>query len=317
MATAQKFLFTRFLEHLEKDKFRSSFTTRAYRSDLASCAGFLKEKGVAGDMDTRLIVAGGSHLKAFFEDQLGGKSQAHTTVYRKMFALKSFYKWARKRVVLNEDNPLAFLSSLTQPKRTEIKILRHNDMVKVLEMPDARTFLGSRDHAMLYLMFTTGIRVSELIQLELNSLRLSGGRATVKAASGRRSRVLALTTEMQKSLKRYLRCRKNKNKKQKRRDGQKKLVRSNLLFLNKDSVSLSSRSIRRKIDKYVDMAGLSQFVCPNTIRHTFVVERLMSGTNMDDLNRLLGNRGNPSSSALYSNLVARLRSESVEGGAAA
>ncbi len=309
MGTGQKPLYVQFLEYLEKDKFRSSFTIRAYRSDLIICADFLREKGVAGDMDARLIAAGGTQLKEFFEDRVG-KSQAQATVYRKMFALKSFYGWARekKRAVLNVDNPMAFLSSLTPPKRLGIKILGHSDVVKVLEMPNTRTFLGSRDRAMLHLMFATGIRPSELLALKLDTLRLSKGEPAVKIP-GARARTLRLTPEVRDSLKRYLRCRKNRNKK--------KIIRSRLLFLNKHYMPLADRSLRRKIDKYVEMASLSQFVCPNTIRHTFAIEQLMNGTSMDDLNRLLGNRANSESSAIYTMVVAKLRSESVEGGAAA
>lgn len=319
-----------FTAYLMDERHFSHYTARCYGADLRQYIEFLCEEagsevndaqekaafdaaskaagtpggdplaGVAPGSVTRTIcVATPDSIRAFL-NHLGEKDYSAATMARKIATLRSFYKWANRRG-LCATNPMTAIRTPRQAKRLP-KAIGVEQIEKLLSTPSDRDVLGLRDRAMLETLYSTGIRVSELVGLNVEDLDDAGEALRVRG-KGKKERMVPLGSHALAAVRRYVqmvqgdpRCAswwaKDDSGKGKP------------LFCNKHGKRLSSRSVRRKLDKYLISAGLDPDISPHTLRHSFATHLLENGADLRSVQELLGHQS-LSTTQIYTHLTAQ------------
>jgi integrase/recombinase XerC len=231
---------------------------------------------------------------------LNEQNYSKSTVARKLATLRSFYKFCLRRGYVT-NNPLSSIRTPKQEKRLP-KYLELDQIIKLLQSPDDTTLLGSRDRAMLEVMFSTGVRVSELVALNLEDIDFVGESIRVRG-KGKKERISPMSPSALNALRNYIEIR-NRDPRAARFDQEK-------LFINKHGQSLSTRSVRRKLDKYLMQAGLDPSVSPHTLRHSFATHMLNNGADLRSVQELLGHQS-ISTTQTYTQLTTRKLKESYD-----
>ncbi len=252
-----------FLRYLDLQKGASEHTLRAYRKDLEAFAPYVT-KGVEdiGMIDVRVFLAG--QIK-------GGLSK--TTAGRRLAAVRSFLKYLYREGYVKE-NP-AKLVTTPKAQRPLPRFLSVDDVFSLVEQPKGMGFLQTRDRAILELLYSSGLRVSEIAGLNMEDVNTREGLVKVKG-KGRKERVVPVGSKAVDAIKSYLVEKillKRKNK---------------ALFLNNRGEPLSDRGVRRIVVKYARMIGISGKVGPHTLRHTFASHLLQAGADLRVIQELLG-----------------------------
>ncbi len=188
-------------------------------------------------------------------------------------------------------NPLSTIRTPKQDKRLP-KCLDLEQVQKLLEAPGDNDLLAARDKAMLEVLYSSGIRVSELVELELADIDLIEGVLRVRG-KGRKDRLTPIGSQAIKALQRYFELRSTDVKSQGRC--------ASRVFLNKHGETLSTRSVRRKLDKYLVEAGLDPGISPHTLRHSFATHLLNNGADLRSVQELLGHQS-LSTTQIYTHL---------------
>jgi integrase/recombinase XerC len=232
-------------------------------------------------------------LRAFLAD-LSEKKYSLATMARKIATLRSFHKWMEK-TGLTTSNPMTMIRSPKQPKRLP-KAITVDQIERLLAAPDAEDLLGSRDRAILESLYATGMRVSEVVGLNRGDVVFDAGSESVSLrGKGKRERIVPLNPKAVESVQNYLA----------KLDSERTVGRTptSPLFVNKNGTRLSTRSVRRKVAKYLVQAGLDPDISPHTIRHSFATHLLMSdGVNLREVQELLGHQS-LSSTQIYTHLT--------------
>ena len=264
-------LIDRFLEYLETEKNVSEHTLRAYSSDLRQFHQFL-------GYDVEFHPDEVSHLKLRrFLAHLREGSCSKTTINRKLSSLRAFYRYLI-REQLCKHNPL---DTVRSPKR-ERKLpnfLTSEEVLALLEAPDKATLKGRRDRAILETFYSSGLRISELVGLDIDDIDFMGELLVVRG-KGKKERQVPIGPHALQAIKAYLQSR-GLQCPDDRRD-------ETALFLNKSWARLSDRSVRRMLDVYIAKCGLSHKVSPHTLRHTFATHLLDNGADLRSVQELLG-----------------------------
>ncbi len=226
------------------------------------------------------------------------------TTARKIATLRSFYKWMLKREII-ETNPMMLIRTPKQNKRLP-KSITVEQVEKLLSTPDNRSILGARDRAILETLYSTGVRVSELVDLNRGDLDIAGQLVQVRG-KGKKERIVPLGSHAVAAIRHYLMLLEPDKRYRALRD--KLGGDANLpLFINKNGSRLSSRSVRRKLDKYLTIAGLDPSISPHTLRHSFATHLLDNGADLRSVQELLGHQS-LSTTQIYTHLSTfRLRS---------
>src|SRR4030095_17011726 len=172
------------------------------------------------------------------------------------------------------------------------KCLDLEQVQKLLDAPGDGDLLSARDKALLELVYSSGIRVSELVELDMADMDLQEGVLRVRG-KGRKDRLTPIGSQAIKALQRYFELRSADP----RLSGQ----TSGRVFLNKHGQSLSTRSVRRKLDKYLVQAGLDPGISPHTLRHSFATHLLYNGADLRSVQELLGHQS-LSTTQIYTHL---------------
>ncbi len=262
-----------FLEQLEQDRERSAETVRAYARDLEDFTGFLCRHL---ELDTPLGVEEITPrlLRAWLAD-MNGRDLAASTRARRLSALRSFLGWLVFRGVLDA-NPAAELHNPKNPPGLPDR-LDVEDVSNLLDALDDSSLAGRRDRAMLELLYGAGLRVSELVGLELADLELGARRLRV-LGKGRKERIVPFGTQAASAISLYLRAILPLREKS----------QEEALFLNLRGGRLSARSVRRILDKAVRNIALIRKVHPHLLRHSFATHLLESGMDLRAIQELLG-----------------------------
>jgi integrase/recombinase XerC len=295
-------LVRQFLDYLKLEKHFSDYTVKSYGADLIQFGQFLA--GEIGHANANQA-AGAVSLEQVDEKQvkcepltireflayLYAQNYTKSTTARKLATLRSFYKFLIRRGVVGV-NPLSTIRTPKQEKRLP-KCLDLEQVQKLLDAPDDTELLGSRDKAMLEVLYSSGIRVSELVELEMSDLDLTEGILRVKG-KGRKDRLTPIGSQAIKALQRYFEL----------RGADPKLSSQTLtrVFLNKHGEALSTRSVRRKLDKYLVEAGLDPGISPHTLRHSFATHLLNNGADLRSVQELLGHQS-LSTTQIYTHLT--------------
>lgn len=238
-----------------------------------------------------------------FLTHLDGFGYSSATTARKIATLRSFYKWMLKRNIV-QTNPMLLIRTPKQAKRLP-KAISVDQIEKLLGAPDNHSTLGSRDRAILETLYSTGVRVSELVDLNRNDLDAVEQTLRVRG-KGKRERIVPLGSHALAAIRHYLTLLEP--------DARFKSVRerssvdgSVSLFINKNGGRLSSRSVRRKLDKYLNESGLDSTISPHTLRHSFATHLLDNGADLRSVQELLGHQS-LSTTQIYTHLSSmRLR----------
>jgi integrase/recombinase XerC len=289
-------LVRQFLDYLKLEKHFSDYTVKSYGADLIQFSQFLNAEiggrapAPGADIDERQIKCDTLTIREFL-NYLYGQNYTKSTTARKLATLRSFYKFLVRRGSVSV-NPLSTIRTPKQEKRLP-KCLDLEQVQKLLEAPGDADLLSARDKAMLEVLYSSGIRVSELVELEMSDLDLQEGVLRVRG-KGRKDRLTPIGSQAIKALQRYFELRSV--------DARCQGPDSHRVFLNKHGESLSTRSVRRKLDKYLLSAGLDPGISPHTLRHSFATHLLNNGADLRSVQELLGHQS-LSTTQIYTHLT--------------
>jgi len=306
-----------FASYLRFERHFSPYTVRCYGADLRQYTGFIaKTDSEQGPTDAsganptdqgaaidRVIVSADTIVIRGFLAHLDGLGYSPATIARKIATLRSLYKWMHKRG-LTESNPMQLIRTPKQTKRLP-KAITVEQIDKLLSMPDKRDTLGARDCAILETLYSTGVRVSELVDINRNHLDQMDQTLRVRG-KGKKERIVPLGSHALTAIRNYLTLLEPDKRFAALR--QQSMSESNIpLFVNKNGGRLSSRSVRRKLDKYLASAGLDPTISPHTLRHSFATHLLDNGADLRSVQELLGHQS-LSTTQIYTHLSSmRLR----------
>ena len=314
----QASLVQQFINYLRAERHFSPHTAKCYAADLQQFCGYLcvlspRHQTGAGngnghkdghvdlakivpppdvsgeELNRRLLLMETDDVRAFMS-LLRDNNYCKSTVARKLATLRSFYKFLGRRGYLST-NPVAPIRTPKQDKRLP-KCLDVAQIELLLSNPDTTTLLGARDRAMLETLYSTGIRVSELIALNIEDVDL--GNSVVRVAGkGKKRRVIPLGPGAVRTIIHFLDLRRNSPRSAH--------FDPSALFINKHGQRLSTRSVRRKLDKYLLEAGLDLSVSPHTLRHSFATHMLQRGADLRSVQEMLGHQS-LSTTQIYTHL---------------
>ncbi|HYF15223.1 MAG TPA: tyrosine recombinase XerC [Phycisphaerales bacterium] len=218
-----------------------------------------------------------------FLTHLGDQQYSPATMARKIATLRSFFKWADRRGIAS-CNPMTSIRTPRQPKRLP-KAIPIEQVEQLLAAPGDGDVLSRRDRAMLETLYSTGIRVSELVGLMVGDLDLTGEALRIRG-KGKKERIVPLGSHAVQAVVRYLEILRSDGKYAPYLGTAEKTP----LFVNKHGGRLSSRSVRRKLDKYLKQVGLDPAISPHTLRHSFATHLLDNGADLRSVQELLGHQ---------------------------
>lgn len=265
-----------FLEYLEVERGRSLKTVHNYEFYLGRLAEFAHNP--TPDRITRDMI----HQYRMWLNRIGGGNQneplAKSTQNYHLIALRSFLKYLAKNDV--KSLPSEQIELAKQPMRM-VAFLEVDELDRLLKAPikEKDVMLSLRDKAILELLFSTGMRVSELSNLKIDSINLHRDEFTIRG-KGSKTRVVFLSSTAKDALKQYLAKRKDT---------------SPHLFVSHDRAKrgrkqspLTPRSIQRLVERYVSASGITKHITPHSLRHTFATDLLMSGADIRSVQSMLG-----------------------------
>lgn len=265
-----------FLTHLGLEKNASDKTVKSYREDLTQALTFARERLKKdhispADWNTRLLRA--------FVSWLHEQSYAKTTIARRLAAVRSFGKFLCRQGVMSV-NPAQGLRG-PRPDKKLPHFLTVADVQILLSSPSDADWAGRRDRAILETLYSAGVRVSELVGLDLADTDLKEGIATVRG-KGKKERLALLGPAAVAAIKAWLPDRDEVMEQVRRK--------TDAVFLNKNGGRLTVRSVGRLLTKYLQLAGLDPRTSPHTLRHSFATHLLDAGADIRGVQELLGHK---------------------------
>ena len=277
-----------FLDYLRYEKNYSPHTLKSYGRDLEEFTRYL-EPGTAGKIALEAL----DHITIRdFLGHLVGKGNGKRSVARKLASLRSFFRFLHRRGEL-KSNPAQLVATPRQPVRTP-RFLTIRQMEELLSLPDLSSDRGQRDRAILEVLYGTGIRVGELVSLNLGSPALEEALLRVRG-KGRKERLVPFGRPAAEALREYLPIRNRIVR------AQRSTRLTEALFVNLRGGRLSARSVQRILEGYVQQCSVAIAVHPHLLRHTFATHLLNNGADLRSIQELLGHE-NLSSTQIYTHL---------------
>ncbi|MFQ5858397.1 MAG: tyrosine recombinase XerC [Anaerolineae bacterium] len=282
----------KFITYLIAEKNASPYTVKNYRHEIGQFLDFLKEQEIdSWDGVDRYV------LRRYLA-WLQAEGYVKASIARRISELRSFCRYLVREDIL-DTNPIRAISSPKIPKRLP-DYLDLYEVEALLAAPDATVPQGQRDRAIMEVLYASGLRVSELVSLNLSNVDVPHGELRVWG-KGAKERLALLGEPACRALRRYI------------RDGRSKLIKenrvTNALFLNRLGSRLSTRSVSNILHKYAKLAGLERRVTPHIMRHTFATHLLDGGADLRTVQELLGH-ADLSSTQIYTH-VSQARAKEV------
>ncbi|MGI6678525.1 MAG: tyrosine recombinase XerC [Dehalobacterium sp.] len=291
-------LVEQFMAYLQMEKQASPHTLEAYGHDLEEFTSFLIHDG---NVSEQINLSQVDYLTVRrFLAQLQHKGLSRTSLARKLAALRSFYNYLTREEII-EKNPMIMISTPKKDKKLP-HFLYIKEMEKLLSAPD-QSPMGQRDRAILETIYAGGLRVSELVSLNIHDVDFNLGYVRV-FGKGKKERIALLGIPAMYAIKDYLYNGRSDQTAQNQR-----YKEENALFLNKFGTRLSARSVRNIVNKYVEQIALSKKISPHTLRHTFATHLLEGGADLRSVQELLGHV-NMSTTQIYTHVTkGRMKAE--------
>ncbi len=277
-------LLARFDEHLKAEKSLAPLTVRNYRTDLQPLYEYMVLKGV-----TALTALDKKVLRGYLA-WLSDLGYVRASVVRKMSTLRTFLRWLVRQEVIDAD-PL--------PKRGVMKLesrlprfLSQDEASRLVRAPETSDVLGTRDRALLELIYAAGLRVSEARDLNTGDVKLESRELRV-TGKGSKQRIVLIGEAARDALAVYVRS---------ARPNLAARGSGNALFLNRSGGRLSQRSIQEKVRRYAASVGLRAGVHTHTLRHSFATHLLEGGADLRVVQELLGH-ASPATTQIYTHVT--------------
>jgi len=264
----------KFTSYLEIEKNASVHTILNYKLDLTEFGNFLKDTSIdkVDYLSLRKYLA---HLKE--------KNLKSRTLARKVSCLRTFFKFLSREGYI-KTNPATLLLTPKLDKRLP-QFLTEDEINKLLDSPPKDDISGLRDRAIMETFYSTGMRISELVGLNLDDVDFISGVVKVRG-KGKKERLLPIGEKALTALRHYLDKRKEKTKE---------------IFLNKGGTRITDRGVRDILEKYIKLTSLKENISPHTLRHTFATHLLNHGADLRSVQELLGHV-NLSTTQIYTHL---------------
>ena len=259
-----------FIEYLQNERKMSKNTLEAYKRDVQEFITFEGSRGM-----TDLLETSSTEIVAFLHNlKISGKSAA--TVNRKLASVRAFFNFLINSGLI-QNNPTVDIKS-PKIERKELEYLTIEEVDKLLDMPDD-SVRGIRDRAILEVLYATGIRVTELIEADLEDLNMRMGFITC-AGQQSKARIVPLGRPARAALENYI------------YEGRKQLLKDNTeekaLFVNYYGQRITRQGLWKVLKEYGQKAGIKKRLTPNIIRNSFAVHMLQNGADLKSLQELMG-----------------------------
>jgi integrase/recombinase XerC len=253
----------KFIRYLDLEKGASSHTLRAYRKDLREFSESIK-----CEPDNLDII----DLRGFIAGQIQ-KGLNKTTVSRRLSSIRSFFKFLYREGYI-KSNPAKLVSNPKVPKLLP-RFLSVDDVFSLVEKPEGIGFLPARNRAVLELLYSSGLRVSELSGINTDDIHVKESLVKIKG-KGKKERIVPIGTKAIDAMKSYI--------------IERMLLKSKerALFLNRMGKRLTDRGVRRIVVKYARALGIHGRIGPHTLRHSFASHLLQGGADLRVIQELLG-----------------------------
>lgn len=257
-----------FLSFLQNDKKLSENTLQSYNRDIKLYCNYLEQN----DIDA--VETSENDIKTYL-DNLKENGKAVSTISRNLASLRSFYQYLHRTKVVDEDPTL----SLESPKieRKLPKVLTSEQVELLLEQPKCTDLKGYRDKAMLELVYATGIRVTELISLNIDDVDLEN--KTIRCVGKNKERIIPMGSLAINALRDYV---------EKSRNVLIKDDKDPALFININGQRLTRQGFWKIIKQYKIQANIDVDITPHTLRHSFAVHLLENGAELRAIQEMLG-----------------------------
>jgi len=276
-------VFNRYINYLEAERNASAYTVRNYKADLLDFFYFLKKKKADSlEIDRKVL--------RDYLTSLTKQGIVKASIARKLSAIRSFYRYLVREKIISA-SPIEMVSSPKLDKRLP-SFLTLEEVERLLNAPDLSTPQGQRDRALLELLYASGLRVSELVNLDLNQIDLDTNEIRVWG-KGSKERMVLMGEPAAEALRNYL------------KQGRLKLLgdkRINALFLNRYGQRLPERRVQKMLEDYAKKAGIGKRVHPHILRHTFATHLLDGGADLRVVQELLGH-ARLSSTQIYTHVT--------------
>ncbi len=253
----------KFIRYLEVERAVSAHTLRAYRKDLEDFFEYVKTEPDKIDM---------MDVRGFIAEQIK-KGLNKTTVSRRLASIRSFFKFLCREGYI-KSNPAKLVPNPKIPKLLP-RFLSVDDVFSLVEKPEGIGFIPVRDKAILELLYSSGLRVSELSGLNIDDLNIKGNLIKIRG-KGKKERIVPVGSKAIDAIKSYM--------------IERMLLKSKdrALFLNRMGTRLTDRGVRRIVVKYAKALTISGQIGPHTLRHTFATHLLQGGADLRVIQELLG-----------------------------
>ncbi len=265
-----------FLDYLTYEKNVSENTIAAYRDDLESFMSFLVNDYLLGSRD-KMDFERVDHLtiRAYLA-HLSRRKLARSTIARHLSAIRSFFRFLLREGAVTK-NPARTVAT-PKKEKTLPAVMQPAEVGSLLESPDAETPLGRRDRAWLELLYASGLRISELVDIDMDDLDLRSRLVKVRG-KGAKERIVPFGTEAETAIRKWL-------------PDRQELVpidaEEHPLFVNYRGERITARSVRRLFEKHLRAASLKMGASPHTLRHSFATHLLNAGADLRAIQELLG-----------------------------
>ncbi len=267
----------KFINYLKVEKNSSEHTIKNYSIDLRLFDSFLGESDVA-DVD---------HLQLRrFLAELRGRDYSKRTIARKLASLRSFFKFLFREGHL-KTNPITAIATPKLDKKLPV-FLDVEKVERLVKSPSGDDPAGLRDRAILETLYSTGIRVSELVGLDISKIDFISGVVKV-FGKGSKERIVPIGEPALKAIRSYIETRPGADDKE-------------AVFLNKSGDRLTDRSVRRVVDKYIRLCSIVEHISPHSLRHSFATHLLDRGADLRSVQELLGHM-NLSTTQIYTHVT--------------
>jgi len=279
-------LFNRYINYLEAERNASRYTVRNYTHDLRGFFDYLKARQIGSLKDVD------KHVLRDYMSRLMERGVARTSIARKLSAIRSFYRYLMREEMLPA-SPADTTSSPKLDKRLPM-FLTVEQMEQLLNAANLSKPEGMRDRALMELLYGGGLRVSELVSLNVEQVDLGSGEILVRG-KGAKERVVLIGEPAIEALRNYL------------ASGRPRLFGTRVrmtkaIFINRFGARLTERSVQIRLTEMAKKAGLGKKVHPHILRHTFATHLLDGGADLRVVQELLGH-ANLSSTQIYTHVT--------------